>query len=510
MNKVEDFRAHIEQGNSFKEKSIILGTAILDGKPVPTTHVKVPLKMLNRHGLISGATGTGKTKSLQVLAEQMSLNGIPTLLMDMKGDLSGMAAEGSNNKHIEWRHGEIGIPYNSEQLPVELMTLTGAKGVRLRSTITEFGPILLSKILNLNATQQGILAVVFKYCDDNKLPLIDLGDLKKVLHFITQEGKEEVQAEYGSISKASVSTILRKVVELEQQKADVFFGERSFDPQDLLTSTYDGKGAVSIIRLDDIQDKPKLFSTFMLSLLAEVYATFPEEGDLEKPKLVIFIDEAHLVFDNASKELEDQIESIIKLIRSKGVGIFFCTQNPTDIPDAVLSQLGLKVQHALRAFTAKDRENIRKVAKNYPLTDYYDVENILTSLGIGEALVTALNEKGIPTPLAATLLRAPVTRMDILSEKEIAQVVKRSRLVEKYAETINRESAEELLMQKIAKAEEQSRKEGKAAKHSRRTSQTKKEESFFESISKNTMVRQLGRTLTREITRGLLGVLGVK
>lgn len=507
MSNQQDFKTHIEKGNSFKDESIILGTAILEGKPVQATHVKVPLKTLNRHGLISGATGTGKTKTLQVLAEQMSLQGIPTLLMDMKGDLSGMAAAGSNNKHIEWRHGEIGVAYEPERLPVELLTLTGAEGVRLRSTITEFGPVLLSKILDLNSTQQGILAVVFKYCDDHKLPLIDLGDLKKVLHFITEEGKKEVQAEYGSISKTSVSTILRKVIELEQQKADIFFGERSFDPQDLLCTTYDGKGAVSIIRLVDIQDKPKLFSTFMLSLLAEVYASFPEEGDLDKPKLVIFIDEAHLVFNNASKELEDQIETIIKLIRSKGVGIFFCTQNPTDIPDAVLSQLGLKVQHALRAFTAKDRENIRKVAKNYPLTDYYDTENVLTSLGIGEAFVTALNEKGIPTPLAATLLRAPITRMDILSKQEISEVIQQSRLVAKYAETINRESAEELLMKKIAKAEQQA---SSAAKTKTSKKRTKKEETFFETMSKNTMVRQLGRTLTREITRGLLGVLGVK
>ncbi|PVX50825.1 hypothetical protein C7377_1143 [Balneicella halophila] len=507
MNTIESFKAHIDKGNTFKGESLILGTAMLEGKPVQSTHVKVPLKTLNRHGLISGATGTGKTKSLQVLAEQMSLHGIPTLLMDMKGDLSGMAAEGSNNKHIEWRHGEIGIPYQPERLPVELFTLTDHKGVRLRSTITEFGPTLLSKILGLNATQQGIVAVVFKYCDDQKLPLIDLNDLKKVLSFMIEEGKKEIKAEYGSISKASVSTILRKVIELEQQKADVFFGERSFDPQDLLTTTYDGKGTVSIIRLADIQDKPKLFSTFMLSLLAEVYETFPEEGDLDKPKLAIFIDEAHLVFKNASKELQEQIESIIKLIRSKGVGIFFCTQNPTDIPDAVLSQLGLKIQHALRAFTAKDRENIRKVAKNYPITEYYDIEDVLTSLGIGEAFVTALNEKGIPTPLVATLMRAPVTRMDILTEKEVNDVVKQSRLVDKYAENINRESAEELLMKKIAKAEEQAvTKENKKVSRSR----TKKEESFFETMSKNTMVRQLGRTLTREITRGLLGVLGVK
>lgn len=502
MSILDEFRSHIDQGNTFKKDSLILGTSMLNGTPLDNNLVKVPLKTLNRHGLISGATGTGKTKSLQVLAEQMSLKGIPTLLMDMKGDLSGMAAKGTFNKHIEKRHNAIGVPYVPERLPVELMTLTGADGVRLRSTVIEFGPILLSKILDLNATQQGIIAVVFKYCDDNKLPLIDLGDIKKVLQFITEEGKEEVQKEYGSISKVSVSTILRKIIELEQQNANVFFGEKSFDTEDLLHTTYDGKGQVSIIRLADIQDKPKLFSTFMLSLLAEVYATFPEEGDSDKPKLAIFIDEAHLVFKNASRELEDQIETIIKLIRSKGVGVFFCTQNPTDIPDAVLSQLGLKIQHSLRAFTAKDRENIRKVAKNYPISDYYEVEEVLTSLGIGEAFVTALNEKGIPTPLVATLVRAPITRMDILTEEEIKDVVRNSRLVGKYEEDIDRESAEEILMKKIEKI---AKEEAVVETQKNTRKRTRKEESFIESLSKNTMVRQLGRTLTREITRGLLG-----
>lgn len=501
----EDFKEYIKKGNTFKGESIVLGTAILEEKTIKNTHVKIPLKTLNRHGLICGATGTGKTKTLQVLAEQMSLLGIPSLLMDMKGDLSGIAMPGTNNKHIEWRHGEIGIPYTPENLPVELMTLTN-EGVKLRSTITEFGPILISKILSLNNTQQGIITLVFKYCDDKKLPLIDLEDLKKVLQFFINEGKEEIKEAYGSVSKVSVATIMRKIIEIEQQGATSFFGEKSFDTLDFLHTTYDNKGAVSIIRLSDVQNKPKLFSTFMLSLLAEIYSIFPEEGDGDKPKLAIFIDEAHLVFKNASEALLEQIETIIKLIRSKRVGIFFCTQNPTDIPEAILSQLGLKIQHALRAFTAKDRDNIRKIAKNYPETSYYDVEKTLTTLGIGEAFVTALNEKGIPTPLVATLLRAPVTRMDILSKDEIKQTLQKSRLVTKYSENINRESAEELLIKKIAKASK-----GKEIKETRKVHKsTKKEESFFENMSKNTMVRQLGRTLTREITRGLLGILGIK
>lgn len=502
----EAFKEYIEKGNSFKGESIILGTAILGGVPLKSTHIKIPLKTLNRHGLICGATGTGKTKTLQVLAEQMSLQGIPSLLMDMKGDLSGIAMPGTNNKHIVWRHGEIGVPYTPDNLAVELMTLTANKGVKLRSTVTEFGPILISKILNLNSVQQGIMTLVFKYCDDKKLPLIDLADLKKVLQFFTNEGKDEIKETYGTVSKVSVATIMRKIIEIEQQGATSFFGEKSFDTEDLLHKTYDNKGAISIIRLSDVQNKPKLFSTFMLSLLAEIYSTFPEEGDGDKPKLAIFIDEAHLVFKNASDALLEQIETIIKLIRSKGVGIFFCTQNPTDIPEAVLSQLGLKIQHALRAFTAKDRDNIRKIARNYPETSYYDIEETLTSLGIGEAFVTALNEKGIPTPLAATLLRAPITRMDILTAKEIDDTLQKSRLKSKYAETINRKSAEELLIEKIAKASKGDKIEEKRTQ--KKT--TKKEESFFESMSKNTMVRQLGRTLTREITRGLLGILGVK
>lgn len=500
------FKKHINDGYQFKGESIILGTAIFEKVPLKNTHIKIPLKTLNRHGLICGATGTGKTKTLQVLAEQMSLNGIPCLLMDMKGDLSGIAMPGTTNKHIAWRHGEIGVPYSPENLPVELMTLTGNNGVRLRSTITEFGPILISKILNLNSVQQGIMTLVFKYCDDKKLPLIDLPDLKKVLQFFTNEGKEEIKKTYGTVSKVSVATIMRKIIEIEQQGADSFFGEKSFDTQDLVHTTHDNKGAISIIRLNDIQNKPKLFSTFMLSLLAEIYSIFPEEGDGDKPKLAIFIDEAHLVFKNASDALLEQIETIIKLIRSKRVGIFFCTQNPTDIPEAILSQLGLKIQHALRAFTAKDRDNIRKIARNYPESSYYKVEETLTSLGIGEAFVTSLNEKGIPTPLAATLLRAPATRMDILTKEEIAKTLQKSRLYSKYSETINRESAEELLIEKIAKASKGDKIEKVQKKHKT----TKKEESFFETMSKNTMVRQLGRTLTREITRGLLGILGIK
>jgi uncharacterized protein len=510
------FKEHIEKGYTFKKDFIVLGTAMLNGEPVPSTHVKVPLKTLNRHGLIAGATGTGKTKTLQVIAEQLSCKGIPCLLMDLKGDLSGLAQPGELNDHITWRQGQIGIPYVPEPMPVELLTISDEPGVRMRATISEFGPVLLAKILDLNDTQEGVLSMVFKYCDDNKMPLLDLKDMKSVLQFSMGEGKEEFVKEYGMMSSSSIGTIQRKIIALEQQGAEKFFGERSFDVEDL-TKVRDGKGVISIMRLTDIQDKPKLFSTFMLSLLAEVYSTFDEQGDSDKPRLCIFIDEAHLVFSEASSALLDQIEAIVKLIRSKGVGLFFCTQNPTDVPDEVLGQLGLKVQHALRAFTAKDRKAINKTAENYPISPFYETDQILTKMGIGEALVTALNEKGIPTPLAATLLQAPKTRMDILTKKEIKDVVANSDLARIYNEEIDRDSAFEILKEKVERASknehkaELERQKQKGDKEVSRSRASKKsDKSFIEKASQNTMVRQVGRTIFRELARGILGALGVK
>jgi len=512
MSKSEEFISFIQKGYSFKKDFITIGGAMLDAECQPNAHVKIALKTLNRHGLIAGATGTGKTKTLQVLAEQMSLKGIPTFLMDLKGDLSGLAQPGESNDHIVWRHGAIGeLPYSPEPLPIEIMSISDQDGVRLRATVSEFGPVLISKILGLNDTQGGIMAIIFKYCDDKKMPLIDLKDLKKILQFIREEGRTEIEDVYGRVAPASVSTIMRKIVEVEGQGADKFFGEKSFDVNDLCRTTRDGKGIINIIRLDDIQDRPKMFSTFMLCLLAEVYSTFPEQGDDDKPKLCLFIDEAHLIFKNASQALVDQIESIVKLIRSKGVGIYFCTQNPTDVPEAILSQLGLKVQHALRAFTAKDRKAIKKTAENYPDSPYYETDEVLTNLGIGEALVTGLNEKGIPTPLAATLLRAPITRMDILTKKEIKQVINSSDLVRVYNEEIDRESAYEILTEKIEKAQsKENQKKLKEEETKAKKTRGKKEASTMEKISKNTMVRQLGRTVLREVTRGLLGILGIK
>lgn len=449
MDRKAAFKTQINTGYTCTGDNIILGSAILDGTPVPEAQVKIPLKTMNRHGLIAGATGTGKTKTLQVISEQLSEKGIPVLLMDVKGDLSGIAMPGEAKPFILERHAKLNLPFSPKGFPTELMTLSQQDGVRLRATVSEFGPVLLSRILDLNDTQEGVLSVIFKFCDDNKLALLDLKDLKKVLQYVTEEGKQEIEKNYGKISTATTGIITRKVLELEQQGADLFFGELSFDIRDLMRIDKSGNGYISIIRLTDIQDKPKLFSTFMLSLLAEIYSQMPEKGDVEKPELVIFIDEAHLIFNQASQALLEQIENIVKLIRSKGVGIFFVTQNPMDVPNGVLAQLGLKIQHALRAFTAVDRKAIKLSAENYPISEYYKTDETITSLGIGEALVTALSEKGVPTPLAATLLRAPVSRMDILTPAEINAINSSSVLVNKYSQTVDRESAYEILSRKV-------------------------------------------------------------
>jgi uncharacterized protein len=500
------FLQAVKDGYTFKGESQKIGVAMLDGQVVPGADVFLPLKTMNRHGLIAGATGTGKTKTLQVMSECLSDASVPVLLMDIKGDLSGIAAAGTANDKLKERYQKLGLEYKPSAYPVDLLTLSNQKGVRLRATVSEFGPVLLSKILDLNDTQGGLVAMIFKYCDDNKLPLLDLKDFIKVLQFITNEGKAEIEKTYGKIASTSTGTILRKVIELQQQGADVFFGEKSFEVDDLMRINEDGRGMISVLRVTDLQDKPKLFSTFMLQLLAELYATCPEEGDLDKPKLVMFIDEAHLIFQEASDALLQQIETIIKLIRSKGVGIFFCTQNPMDVPASVLGQLGLKVQHALRAFTAADRKVIKQTAQNYPETNFYQTDELITQMGIGEALITMLSEKGIPTPLVHTMLIAPRSRMDVLNEGEIDAIVGKSKLVAKYNQVVDSESAYEILTAKLEEAavktkeQEETKAEEKAEKKS-----AKKEEGFFD----NPVVKQVGRTAASVITRGLLGALGL-
>ncbi|TPN81710.1 helicase HerA-like domain-containing protein [Aquimarina algicola] len=505
MSDTKDFLDHINQGYTTKGDFIAMGAAMHNGETITNAHVKIPLKTLNRHGLIAGATGTGKTKTLQVLAENLSDKGIPVLLMDIKGDLSGIAAASPGHPKIDERHQKIGIPFEAKDFPVEMLSLSDQNGVRLRATVSEFGPVLLSRILDVTSTQAGIIAIIFKYCDDNKLPLLDLKDLKKVLQFATQEGKKELEKDYGRISTASTGAILRKIVELEQQGADLFFGEKSFEVNDLCRLDDNGRGVINVIRLNDIQDRPKLFSTFMLSLLAEIYGTFPEQGDSDRPELIIFLDEAHLIFKEASNALMDQIESIVKLIRSKGVGLYFVTQNPTDVPDGVLSQLGLKIQHALRAFTAKDRKAIKLTAENYPISEYYDTKEILTSLGIGEALVSALDEKGRPTPLAATMLRAPMSRMDILTDKELKDVLKKSKLASKYNEEIDRESAYELLNKKIEKAEAEEAQEAAKKEREKLNKTSSRSKSAPKSSATEKAIIKVLTSAT--FIRGALGVL---
>ncbi|ULT44028.1 DUF853 domain-containing protein [Niabella defluvii] len=385
----------------------------------------------------------------------MSDASIPVVLMDIKGDLSGIGAAGTENEKISSRCQQLGVEFKPAACPVEFLTLSNEKGTRLRATVSEFGPVLLSKILGLNDTQSGLVAMIFKYCDDNKLPLLDLKDFIKVLQYVSDEGKAELEKDYGKVSTTSTGTILRKVIELQQQGADLFFGERSFDVEDLMRVSSDGRGMISIVRVTDLQDRPKLFSTFMLQLLAELYASSPEEGDIDKPKLVLFIDEAHLIFNEASEALLRQIETIVKLIRSKGIGIYFCTQNPMDVPASVLAQLGLKVQHALRAFTAADRKVIKQTAENYPESEFYKTDELLTQVGIGEALITMLNEKGVPTPLVHCMLRAPQSRMDVLTDAELNAIADNSKIARFYNEVIDTNSAYEILTQKLEAAAHQ-------------------------------------------------------
>jgi DNA helicase HerA-like ATPase len=503
----EQFLEAVKAGYTFKGESVKLGVAMLGGEVVSGADVRLPLKMMNRHGLIAGATGTGKTKTLQVISELLSDNSVPVLVMDIKGDLSGIAAPGMENDKIKDRCQKLDITFTPTGFPSELLTLSNKmKGVQIRATVTEFGPILLSKILGLNDTQQGVVAMLYKYADDQQLPLLDLKDFKKLLQWSTEGGKAALESEYGKISTTTTGTILRKVVELEQQGASTFFGEKSFEVDDLMRIDENGRGMVSILRLMDLQDRPKLFSSFMLQLLAELYAVSPEEGDLDKPKLVLFIDEAHLIFNEASKALLDQIETIIKLIRSKGIGIFFCTQNPMDVPAAVLGQLGMKVQHALRAFTAADRKVIKQTAENYPESTFYKTDELLTQVGIGEALVTMLNEKGIPTPLVHVMLAPPRSRMDVLTDAEVSSLVGESKIIRKYSQAIDSESAYEILKAKMEEAAEITQ----AAAASNQKAKTKKEEpGMVEQVLENSVVKSAMRTAVNTLTRSLLGALGL-
>lgn len=501
----KSFTEKIKTSYTFKGDSVLIGSAILGDDYETGCQVSLPLKTFNRHGLIAGATGTGKTKSLQVIMESLSDAGIPVLAMDIKGDLSGLGAAGERNAIVEKRSKLIGMDWEAKGYPLEFLSISDEPGVRLRATISEYGPVLLSKILGLNESQEGVISMIFKYCDDRKLPLLDLKDLKSVLNYAQNEGKEEFKKEYGFLSTSSAGTILRNIISLEQQGADSIFGEPSFDVFDLMKRNKEGQGIINILRLTDMQSKPDLFSTFMLCLLAEIFQTLPELGDPDKPELVIFLDEAHLIFRNASKILLDQFEMTIKLIRSKGVGIFFITQSPADIPAEILGQLGTKIQHALRAFTAKDRKDIKSAAENYPLSSFYQIDELITQLGIGEAFVTGLDEKGRPTELVNTLMRPPYSRMDVLTAAEINGYIRNSALIKAYNTEIDRDSAFEMLQRKLSphqNPDEQEHEQQEVPSSGRQDN----EPSTLEQVLKSPVTNMIAR----EVTRGLLGVLGLR
>ena len=485
--------------------AITLGAVVHNGACHPDPLVTLPFAMANRHGLIAGATGTGKTKTLQLIAEQFSAAGVPVFMADLKGDLSGVAAPGQANDRITQRAGETGFAWTGKGFPVEYLSLTGQRGAQLRATVSSFGPLLLSKVLELNETQSSVLSLVFKYCDDRGLPLLDLPDLRAVLQYLSGDGAVDLK-DYGGMSKATVGVLLRDMVELEQQGALAFFGEPEFDLDDMIR-VEGGQGLVSILELTDVQDKPALFSTFMMWMLARLYHDLPEVGDIDKPKLVFFFDEAHLLFDNASKELVAQIEQVVRLIRSKGVGIFFVTQNPKDVPPDVLGQLGHRVQHALRAFTPDDEKALKAAARTFPKTEFYDIEETLTTLGIGEALITVLGPKGVPTPPFATRLIPPASRMGPLADAEFAAKLGASPQIRRYAQAVDRDSAREMLARRMTPAPEPAQVppgggwDVQAPPTPRRTG--KEPPSTMEQILKSSVTR----TVAREVTRGLLGAL---
>jgi DNA helicase HerA-like ATPase len=495
----ETFIEAINKSYTTASPTIYLGAGVFQGEIVGAAKVNLPLRMMTRHGLVTGATGSGKTRTLQLMAEQLSAAGVPVFMPDMKGDLSGMAKAGTVNDKINERVAALGVTFEPTAFPVELYSLSGKLGAQMRATVTEFGPVLLGKILELNDTQTGVLNILFKYADDKKLPVVDFSDLKKLLNYLTEgPGAAEIKGDYGKISSATSSTILRKIVSLEQQGVDKIFGEPSFDIADLFQKV-DGQGVISILNVCDVQNQPAIFSTFMLSLLAEIYQTMPEAGDLDKPKLVFFIDEAHLLFNDAPKAFMDQIEQVIRLIRSKGVGVFFCTQITQDVSPAILAQLGNRVQHVIRAFTPNDVKALKDTVKTFPRSEFYDMEEQFTQLGTGQAFITVLNEKGIPTATVVTHLAPPCSVMGPLPESEYQQHLNSSDAYRKYKESEDPQSAFEILTARMK--EDIAREESKQTE--KRTPKGKQEKSAFEEAINSPVAKQVGR----ELVRGVFGVL---
>ena len=447
------FHDAMQVGYALTEPGLVLGSPMLDGELANDARVQIALSMMNRHGLIAGATGTGKTKTLQLLAGQLSKAGVPVFVSDIKGDVTGIAGPGdATNPKVVERVTSLDWTFVPSGHPAEFLSLSGKLGAQVRATVHSFGPLLLGKVLDLNDTQTSILALVFKYCDDNDLPLLDLKDLTATLKFLSSDEGKPILADYGGMSSASVGVLLRSIVVLEQEGSDTFFGEPEFEVADLIRSTPEGEGIVSVLELSDVMDKPRLFSTFMLWMLAQLYESLPEVGDLPKPKLCFFFDEAHLLFDDASDALLEQIERTARLIRSKGVGVYFVTQVPTDVPASVLAQLGNRVQHALRVFTPDDADALRKTARTFPMTDFFDIEKTITSLGTGEALVTVLSPRGVPTAVAPTRLVPPDSLMAPLDAVQFQGRIATSPFAAKYGATIDRDSAYERITAKLAAA----------------------------------------------------------
>ena len=447
-----DIVSIVKTGYAIEGAALQIG-ALVDGEPVPDAQVRIPLAMLNRHGLVAGATGTGKTKTLQVLAEQISAFGVPVFAADIKGDLSGIATPGAPNDKLLARTESIGQDWQPAATPTEYFTLGGlGTGVPIRATVASFGPTMLAKVLGLNDTQESSLGLVFHYAKEAKLPLVDLGDLRSVLTHLTGTGKPELK-KLGGLSAATAGVILRELIAFADQGADVFFGQPEIETADFLRTTSDGKGIVSLLEVPSVQDKPALFSTFLMYLLSQLFRELPEVGDVDKPKLVFFFDEAHLLFDDASDAFLDMVAQTVRLIRSKGVGVFFVTQSPTDVPSEILAQLGSRIQHQLRAHTPDAAKALRATVSTYPHS-VYDLEEVLTQLSIGEAIVTVMNEKGAPSPVAWTRVRAPQGSMDPTPADAIEKSVKSSDLIARYGKAENPQSATEAIDAKEAKVAE--------------------------------------------------------
>lgn len=501
----------IRAGYAVDGPALDLGAAVVDGTTHADTPVRIPLSSLNRHGLVAGATGTGKTKTLQLMAEQLSAQGVPVFLADIKGDLSGLAMAGEVGEKVTGRAAEVGQDWQAKGFPAEFLSLGGmGKGVPVRASVTSFGPTLLSKVLGLNDTQESSLGLVFHYADERGLALLDLKDLRAVItHLTSDEGKAELK-ELGGLSKATAGVILRQLVAFEDQGADVFFGEPELDTADLLRTAPDGRGMVTCLELPAVQDRPQLFSTFLMWMLADLFHDLPEVGDVDKPKLVFFFDEAHLLFDEASKPFQDAIEQTVRLIRSKGVGVFFVTQSPKDVPGDVLAQLGNRVQHALRAFTPEDSKALKAAVSTYPHTEY-DLGTLLTSLGTGEAVVTVLSEDGAPTPVAWTKMRAPESRMGPSDLAVVDQTISASPLAGKYGQALDRESAYELLAKRLEQAPTPQEAPAPAPKDTPAPApRAPKEdpglvEQVVQSSAFKSALRSAGTVIGREITRSLFG-----